>query len=189
VRSPLHGSKSDFDIFLHLLRALESPAPLETPEAVFEEMTRQNRNYQGIRYGEQWPKGSPFLFANGFPLRKAKLIPVNGQSSVFSGKETHPLLLIQKPSLFRSGLLSQRSENLGMIQREPLLEMNPSDAGTLGIEDAGKVLVSNPDGRSVTMKAMLTKKLAQGVVTAPYPSPLIKERGVVAVKVEKIRDL
>ena len=75
-RSPLGESKSDFDIFVQLLRLLESPIPGETQEAVFEEIGRLNPYYKGIKDGEQWPKDFPYLYATGFPMGKAQLIPV-----------------------------------------------------------------------------------------------------------------
>ena len=115
VRSPAYGSKSDFDIFLHLLRTLECPISTETPEAVFEEISRRNQNYQGIGYGEQWPKGSPYLYSNGFPNGRAKLISVEDPRASSVSKETkdYPLLLIQKPSLFQIGPSRFKERELG----------------------------------------------------------------------------
>ena len=62
LRPPLYQSKSDFDIFLSLLRLLEGPIPGETPEAVFEEIGRDLPHYRGIQDGEQWPKGNRYLY-------------------------------------------------------------------------------------------------------------------------------
>src|SRR4030042_704480 len=76
LRSPLGQSKSDFDIFLELLRLLESPIPGETPDAVFEEVCRNLPHYQGIQDEEQWPKGSSYLYSDSFPIGKARLIPL-----------------------------------------------------------------------------------------------------------------
>ena len=47
LRPSLHQSRSDFDIFLTLLRLLECPVPGETPEAVFEEIGRVLPHYRG----------------------------------------------------------------------------------------------------------------------------------------------
>ncbi len=159
---------------------------METPQAVFEEISNQNPNYQGIQDGEQWPKGYPYLYSNGFPNGRAKLIPAEESIPGPNPSEAYPLLLIQKPSLFQSGLLSSKSENLGMVQREPLLEINPDDAGNLGIEDAEIVRISNPEGGSAKMKIKISKRPAQGVVTAPYPCSLIEEKGITSIKVEKL---
>ncbi len=95
---------------------------------------------------------------------KAKLIPVEDRDLQFfsSEKGEYPLLLIQRPSLFQSGLLSSKSENLGMVQREPLLEINPDDAGSLGIEDGEAVRILNPAGRSMKIKVKVSKRPAKG---------------------------
>ena len=188
LRSPAHGSKSDFDIFLDLLRRLEVPISWGTPEAVFSEISRQIPSYQGVQPGEQWPKDSPYLYSNGFPDGKAKLIHVEDQKPSYASKgvEAHSLLLIQRPSLFQSGLLSLRSENLGMVQREPFLEINPDDAESLGIEDGEMITVSNASDRSIKIRVKVSKRPAQGVVTAPWPCPLVEEGGVAPVKIEKV---
>jgi predicted molibdopterin-dependent oxidoreductase YjgC len=188
-RPPIHGAKTDFDIFLHLLRMLEIPVPGETPEIIFEEISRQNPYYQGIRPGEQWPKGSSSLHSDGFPNGKAKLLPAEDpkQSLVSRGTGDYPLLLLQKPSLFRSGLLSQKSENLRMVQRELSLEINPADGEMFGLEDGQAVLVSTPAGDSIKMKIYFSRGPAPGVVLAPWPCSLIEEEGVAAVKVEKTK--
>lgn len=188
LRSPAHGSKSDFDIFLDLLRRLEVPIRGETPEAIFSEISLKNPCYQGVQPGEQWPKGSSYLYSNDFPKGKAKLIHVEEQGPSFApeGAEPHSLLLIQRPSLFQSGLLSLSSENLRMVQREPFLEVSIEDAGNLGIEDGEMVKVSNTRDRSIKIKVKVSKKPAQGVMTAPWPCPLVEEGGVASVKVEKL---
>ena len=188
VRSPAYGSKSDFDIFLHLLRTLEWPVSTDTPEAVFEEISRRNENYQGIGYGEQWPKGSPYLYSNGFPNGRAKFISVEnpGASSVSKETNDYPLLLIQKPSLFRSGILGLKSENLEMLLKEPLLEINPDDAENLGIEDGEVIRISSPAGNSAKMKIKFSRRPVQGVVLAPYPCSFIEEKGIASVRIEKL---
>jgi NADH-quinone oxidoreductase subunit G len=188
MRSPAYGSKPDFDIFLHLLRTLEWPISTDTPEAVFEEISRQNQNYQGIRYGEQWPKGSPYLYSNGFPNERAKFISVENPRASTLSKEIndYPLLLIQKPSLFRSGILGLKSENLEMLQKEPLLEINPEDAGSLGIEDGEMIRILGPAGNTAKMKIKFSRRPVQGVLLTAYPCSFIEEKGIASVKVEKL---
>ena len=142
LRPPLHQSKSDFDIFLSLLRLLECPIQGETAEAIFEEIGHDFPHYRGIQDGEQWPKGSPYLYAEGFPNGKAKLIPVNG-GAVRPDSEGYPFHLIQRPSLFQSGLLSSKSDALKRVSEKPYLEMNPEDGHHLKIEDGEVVQVSH----------------------------------------------
>jgi NADH-quinone oxidoreductase subunit G len=186
LRSPLHQSRSDFDIFLSLLRLLEGPIPGETPEAVFEEMGHTLSCYRGIQDGEPWPKGSPYLYADGFPMGKAKLIPVRG-GTVLQNPEGFPFHLIQRPSLFQSGFLSSRSEALKNVLEKPYLEMNPEEGRPLGIEEGEVVQVSTPQGGSFQMKVKYSSKLVPRVITSPYPCPIIEEKGTVPVKVNRLK--
>jgi formate dehydrogenase major subunit/NADH-quinone oxidoreductase subunit G len=185
-RLPLHQSKSDFDIFLSLLRLLESPIPGETPEAIFEEISRNLPHYQGIQNGEQWPDGSPYLYAEGFPMGKAKLIPLNG-GTAHRKPEGYPFQLIQRPSLFQSGLLSSKSDALKSVSEKPYLEMNPEDAQLLKIEDGEVIQVSTHEGRSLRMKVKYSSRLASQAITAPYPCSLIDEGGIASIKIERLK--
>jgi predicted molibdopterin-dependent oxidoreductase YjgC len=188
LRPPLYQSKSDFDILLSLLRLLESSIPGDTPEAVFEEIGRIFPHYRGIQDGEQWPKGSPYLYAEGFPNGKAKLIPVNGRTA-HQNPEDYPFHLIQSPSLFQSGLLSLKSDALKSVLEKPYLEMNPEDGQLLKIEDGEIVRVSTHDGRSFQMKVKYSSRPVSTVTMAPYPCPLIDERGIEIVKVERLKKI
>ncbi len=186
LRPSLHQSKSDFDIFLALLRLLECPVPGETPEAVFEEIGRVLPHYRGIQDGEQWPSGSTYLYADGFPMGKARLIPVHG-GTAHQKTEGYSFHLIQRPSLFRSGLLSSKSDALKIVSEKPYLEMNPGDAHRLKIEEGEVAQVSTPQGRSLQMEVKYSSKLVSGVITSPYPCPLMEEEGSVSVKVNRLK--
>jgi NADH-quinone oxidoreductase subunit G len=186
LRSPLGQSKSDFDIFLSLLRLLEYPVPGETTEAIFEEIGRHLPNYQGIQDGEQWPNGSSYLYAEGFPRGKAKLVSTNPEKA-HQNPEGYPFHLIQRSSLFQCGLLSLKSDALKTVSEKPYLEMNPEDAHRLKIEDGETVQISTHNDRSFQMKVKYSSRPVLGVITAPYPCPLIDEGGLASIKVENLR--
>ncbi len=185
LRPTLHQSRSDFDIFLALLRLLESPVPGETPEAVFEEIRRVLPHYQGVQEGKQWPSGSTFLYGDGFPMGKAKLMPVQG-GLVHPSPEDYSFHLIQRPSLFRSGLLSSRSDALRIVSDKPRLEMSPEDAHRLKIKEGEMAQVTTPQGGSLRMEVKYSSNLVSGVIMSPYPCPVIEE-GTVPVKVDRLR--
>ena len=186
LRLPLGQSKSDFEIFLHLLRLLEVPVSGDTPGAVFEEICRLHPCYKDTATEEQWPKGSPYLYGNGFPMGKAKLISLE-TTRPKSQPEGYPFHLIQRPSLFRSGQLSLKSDALKKVSEKPCLEMLPEDARRLKIEEGEAVQVTNERGESLTMKVSLSSRLASGVVTAPCSSPIVSERGLLSVKTERLK--
>jgi predicted molibdopterin-dependent oxidoreductase YjgC len=186
LRPCLGQSKSDFDILLALLRLMEYPVRGETPEAVFQEIGSVLPHYQGIQAGEQWPGGSPYLYADGFPMGKAKLVPVDGRTAP-KNPEGSPFHLIQRPSLFQSGLLSSKSDALEAVSEKPYLEMNPEEAHRLKIEQGELAQVSTPDGRSLQIEVKYSSKLAPMVITAPYSCPLIEEQGTVPAKVNRLK--
>ncbi len=187
LRPCLGQSKSDFDILLALLRLMEGPVPGETPEAVFEEMGRVFPHYRGIQDGEPWPGGSRYLYADGFPLGKAKLVPVHGRAPR-QNPEGYPFHLIQRPSLFQSGLLSSKSDALRTVSKKPCLEMNPEDAHRLKIEEEELAQVSTPQGRSLQIKVKYSSDLVPGVVSSSYPCSLIEEGRTVSVKVNRLKN-
>jgi predicted molibdopterin-dependent oxidoreductase YjgC len=186
LRPPLYQSKSDFDIFLSMLRLLEYPLSGESSEAIFEEISRDVFHYRGIQDGEQWPKGSLYLYAEGFPMGKAKLIHVNGRTA-HQNPEGYPFTLIQRPSLFQSGLLSSKSDALKTVSEKPYLEMNAVDGHHLKIEDGEVVQVSTHHGQSLQMKVKYSPRPVPTVMTAPYPCPLIDEKNCASIKVESLK--
>jgi len=186
LRSPLGQSKSDFDIFLSLLRLLEYPIKGETPEAIFEEMGRDLPFYQGIQDGEQWPKGNKYLYENGFPAGRAKLIPWEAKKPQ-PQPQPYSFYLIQRPSLFQSGLLSSKSDALKIVSEKPYLEMNPEDGHLLKIENGEVVQVSIHQGPSLQMKVKYFSKLTSGVVTVPYPCSIIEGEKIVPLKVSRLK--
>jgi predicted molibdopterin-dependent oxidoreductase YjgC len=187
LRPPLAQSKPDFEIFLQLLSLLESPLPGDTPEAIFEEIGSLLPHYQGVRDGEQWPKGTTYLYSNGFPIGKAKLVPLEEKRRQAQPQpEGYPFQMIQRPSLFQSGLLSSKSDALNKVSEKPYLEMHPDDAQTLHIEEGEFIQITTRNRKTMGMKVQLTSRLAPGVITAPYPCPIIAE-GMESVKVERIK--
>ena len=67
--------------------------------------------------------------------------------------------------------------------------MNPEDGQLLKIEDGEMVSVSTHEGRSFQIKVKYSSRLFLGVITAPYPSLLIDEKGIEIVKVERLKKI
>jgi anaerobic selenocysteine-containing dehydrogenase len=171
---------------LTLLRLFECPTPGETSEAIFEEICRQIPHYRGIQDGKQWPNNASYLYSDGFPNGQAKLIPV-GKPVLLPNPEGYPFQLIQRPSLFQSGLLSSKSDALKLVSEKPYLEINQEDARSHKIGEEEVIQVSTHGGRSLRMKVKLSSKPSPGVITAPYPCPLVDDRGISSVKVERLK--
>jgi NADH-quinone oxidoreductase subunit G len=189
LRQPKGQSKSDFEIFLGLLHLLEVPVSGETPEAIFQEASETIPHYQGIHDGEQWPGGAGFLYGNGFPMGKAKLISLETKKSQPEPQpqpDDYPFCLIETSSLFQSGGLSRRSENLKKVMEKPSLEMNIEDAQSLKIEDGEVVQISTQEGRSLKINVEVSSRPARYVVAMSPPCSLIEE-GAYWVRVERLK--
>jgi len=185
LRPPRGQAKSDFDIFLQLLGLLGTPFQTEAEEDVFEKIGRLVPFYRGIQDGGQWPGNSPFLYAGGFPNGKARLIPVEGKRADRDGD--FPFQMVQRPSLFQSGLLSSRSDALKRVSERPCLEISAEDARLLKIEEGEVVRVSTREGGSLEVEAKYSSLVSPWVLTVLYPCSLLGERSVVSVQIDRLK--
>jgi predicted molibdopterin-dependent oxidoreductase YjgC len=186
-RPPEGQSKPDFDIILQLLHLLEVPVSGETPEAILQEFSRAIPQYLGLQEGEQWPNGAMYLYGDGFPVGKAKLIPL-AQPRPESQPDQYPFYLIQRASLFQSGQLSLRSENLKRVMEKPFLEMNVEDAQSLKIGEGEMAEISTPAGKTFRMKVHLSSMPGRGVVAVSSASPQIEAGRSGFVQIKRLKE-
>lgn len=57
---------------------------------------------------------------------------------------------------------------LAELQQDMFVEINPADANTYGIKDEQMVWVESPEGGRIKVKAMVTQRVARGVVFTPF---------------------
>ncbi len=81
------------------------------------------------------------------------------------------------PTILTSGRLveyegggdeSRSMKWLAELQQDMFVEINPADAGKLGIKDASNVWVHSPEGGKVLVKALVTPRVAAGVAFMPF---------------------
>ncbi|HCL26103.1 MAG TPA: hypothetical protein DHW65_07150 [Dehalococcoidia bacterium] len=144
---------------LVLKTQLESPQPTQVLYA-----SREDR-------GLQWPiqadgKGSPILYEDGFKDHRAE--PITPAFTVAEGPENGDFPLWFVPGRV---LLQQDRETKivkgrrNTIQRDEVVELNPADAGSLSIEDGGKVEVEMEVGRLAGL-AKISEAVPAGVVAS-----------------------
>jgi formate dehydrogenase major subunit len=63
---------------------------------------------------------------------------------------------------------SRSNKWLAELQQEMFCEINPRDANNLGIREGGNIWVHSPEGGKVLVKAMVTERVAPGVVFMPF---------------------
>jgi formate dehydrogenase major subunit len=57
---------------------------------------------------------------------------------------------------------------LAELQQDMFAEVNPADANDAGIRDGQMIWLESPEGARIKVKAMITRRVARGVVFAPY---------------------
>jgi formate dehydrogenase major subunit len=81
------------------------------------------------------------------------------------------------PTILTSGRLveyegggdeSRSNKWLAELQQEMFCEINPTDAGKLGVKEGGKVWVHSPEGGKVLVAALVTERVAAGVAFMPF---------------------
>ena len=160
----------------------------ETAEEVLSEINRVVPAYAGITAervrstvgGIHWPcpsfdhPGTPILHTSGFKTAdgKAKLVPVGHRSPAEPTSDEFPLLLTTGRVVmhYNSGSMTRRTKAL--MRRAPFLfvEMNPADAGRLGVEANSEVKVVTKRG-TVIARAVITPSIREGVVFMPFHFP------------------
>jgi formate dehydrogenase alpha subunit len=200
---------------LGLERGFEYTGPAE----IFDEMAGLTPFLGGISHGRldregglQWPcptpdhPGTRFLYADSFPLGKARFIPARQiETAAELPDPEYPFMLNTGRLLYHwhGGTLTRRVE--GLLELAPRLEvaLHPADARRLGVETGDAILVSSRRGE-LTGYAQLTEAVRPGAIFVPFvkladsaanfltnsacdPVSKIPEYKVCAVKIEPIR--
>ena len=172
-------ARSDFDIILSLSHQMDYEMHYTSPTQVLQEINSLVPLYAGITYerldgqGLQWPcvsaedPGSGLLYEDGFPMGKAKLLPVE-YNPMGNGKENEfPMLLVTVQSLFHSGSFSLRAPGLNEICPEGFAELNEQDALRLKISSGDTITIKSPKGE-IKVKSKVTDRTPPGRVLIPY---------------------
>ena len=170
--------RSDFDIILSLFEIMGYEVDYTSPIQVMQEINSLVPLYAGINYkrlddkGIHWPcfstedPGSKMLYEDGFPIGKAKLIPVEYEPLGDSEKE-FPMVLITVHSLFHSGSFSLNEQGLRELYPEGFAELNAQDAQHLKIKPGDVVTIKSPRGE-IKVKSNITERTPPGRVLIPY---------------------
>ena len=125
-----------------------------------------SRENQGI----QWPcvaqggETTPTLYVDGFPAEKAEVETPQFRAAKLQGDPTFPALLVPGrvlQQLDREFEVVKGKRNA--IVREDLLELNPVDAASWGIQEGDEVEVS-AGGRRITGRAVILASLPPGII-------------------------
>lgn len=175
---PVGDSRPDWRIIGEIARRMGGKGfAFEHPSQVMEEIARVTPIYGGISYqrlkgdGIQWPcpdadhPGTPILHVGSFARGKAKFIPVDYAPPAEEPDGKFPLILTTGRARyhFHTGTMTRRVKGLNLLHSEELVQINPCDAESLGIEDGDPVMVTSRRGE-VEARASLTEAVGPGTV-------------------------
>ena len=211
---PIGESRPDWEIICDLSGRMGFPMPYGSPAEILDEVADVTPSYGGIRAdrlegeGLQWPcpdrdhPGTPFLHKDQFARGLGKFHAVAYQEPAERIDEDYPFVLTTGRVLYHfHSVMTRHVAGLNEICPEGTLEINPSDAGKLGVENGGLTRVTSRRG-SIVAKAEVTDRAPAGTVfttfhfsesaanllTNPVLDPVAKipEYKVCAVKVEAV---
>jgi formate dehydrogenase alpha subunit len=212
---PVGSSRPDWLITCQLAQRMGAKGfDFEHPTQIMDEIASLTPSYGGISYsrledgGLQWPcptsdhPGTPILHIETFTRGRGCFTPLEYRPPVELPDDEYPLMLTTKRSLyhFHTGTMTRKTAGLNRILGEELVEINPTDAATLGIADGEMIRVASRRGE-VSARARVTEMTPIGVVsmdfhfaespanvlTNPALDPIAKipELKVCAVKIQK----
>jgi formate dehydrogenase alpha subunit len=171
----------DSHIIAELAKRLGYEMRFDPIEDVFTEAGKLWPALAGITYkriaktGIHWPcptldhPGTPYLFKGGFPRGRAAFTVVKYRPSEELPDNDYPFLLSTGRQLFQyhTGSMTRRNRAIDLVSPCAYIEVNPDDAGELGIRNQDMVKVSSRRG-SINIKALLSERPSRGIVFIPF---------------------
>lgn len=212
---PLGDTKPDWEILMNVMKALGYDKHYDSPKEIMEEMASLTPQYGGITYdrieeeGLQWPcpdqnhPGTKFLHEGKMSRGKGLFKPADYIKSAESPDGDYPYLLTTGRMLyhFHTKTMTGRVEGLNKLFPHSYIEINPTTANRLGLEDGDKAKVTSRRGE-ITTSVKITDVVEEDIVFMPFhfadgavnyltnsvidPIAKIPEFKVSAVKIEKL---
>ncbi len=173
--TPPGTAKPDWEIVSGISTRLGYPMSYKSSSDIMAEIARLTPIYGGIshdrltRGGLQWPcwdkkhPGTPILHQGRFSRGKGKFHVVYDRPPAELPTKTYPILLTTGRILehWHTGSMSHRSRVLETLVPESRVELNPVDAGRLGIMEGDMISLSSRRGE-VRTKARKTHRVKPG---------------------------
>jgi formate dehydrogenase alpha subunit len=211
---PIENTLNDWEIISRLSTAMGYEMNYESPEKIFNEMTKLTPSYGGMTYerlgldGLQWPcpnaehPGTQFLHKDQFTRGKGLFHAVEYLDPAEMPDEEYPYWLTTGRMFahYHTGTMTRVSKHLDTEQKTGYVEINPKDAKTLGVNDGETVRLATRRGET-EIPARVSNKVVPGLLFVPFhfvenpaniltnsafdPIAKIPEYKVCAVKIEK----
>jgi formate dehydrogenase major subunit len=181
---PPGNARADWSVVQAVANAMGAQWDYSGPAAVMDEIARAApRLFGGVSYarlgnaGLQWPcpapehPGTVRVHADGFIRGRAQLVAVDYVPSPEQCADDFPLLLITGRVLqhYNVGTMTRRTPNYDLVPAD-LLELNPHDAESAGVQSGERVRVSSRYG-SVVVEALISQRVTPGTLFLSFHFP------------------
>lgn len=182
VIEPVGNARDDISIVCELSSRLGYQMEYAGAHEVMEEIAMLTPIYSGIFFyrleqgwGLQWPctdkshPGTPFLHRKRFTKGQGSFIPVEYRLPAETPDMSYPFLLTTGRYYFRyhTATMCGRTSTLKREMPEGYIDINPSDAESLGIKNGSLVEVSSRRGK-INIKASVNSSVQKNVVFIPF---------------------
>lgn len=178
---PPGDAKDDWWIISEVARRMGYEMNYGSAEEIFEELRTVTPQYAGITYqrlekqGIQWPcptedhPGTPILHVGKIARGKGLFTPIEYRPAAEQPDEEYSFVMMTGRSYYHyhTGTMTRKCVVCNYFVPEPYLEMNPEDAGELGIEDGNIVKVLSRRGE-IELKVRLTPRVKRGEVFSTF---------------------
>jgi predicted molibdopterin-dependent oxidoreductase YjgC len=208
-------SLPDWEVLKMLANKLGASWNYSNVREIMEELSTVTASYKGITYdriediGIHWPcpsvdhPGTPILHAEAFTRGKGLFSVTEHIPPAELPDDEYPFLLTTGRILYQFHTATMTRRSKGLVSRTPavFVEINPEDAGKLGVCQGDKLEVASRRG-TITVSADITERCNKGIVFIPFhyseaavnrltnpaidPVANIPEYKVCAVKIEKL---
>ena len=213
---PVGEARADWEILQDLSNRYGFKMDFTSAKGIMEEIAQLTPQYGGISYerlegeGICWPcptpdhQGTRFLHANGkFARGKGLFHAIEWRAPAEIVDDEYPFWLTTGRAHvhYHTGTMTRNSPSLHAQMPEGFVEINPTDAEAMGVQENDEVRLSTRRGE-ITTKVMITDRVKPGVAFVPFhfieasanvltnpvfdPICKIPEYKVCSVKVERI---
>ncbi|MBI4688308.1 MAG: molybdopterin-dependent oxidoreductase, partial [Nitrospirae bacterium] len=179
---PIGESIPDWMIISELSKRMGYEMSYRAPHEIMEEAALLTPSYRGIlhhrlddNFGIQWPcpdvvhPGTPYLHRKKFTRGMGTFIPTSFIPPEEQPDREFPLILTTGRNYFQyhTGTMTRKTTTLEREDPQCAVEINTSDAKSLGIRHREKIKVSTRRG-SIEALANVTDKIIQGTIYVPF---------------------
>lgn len=181
----LGESLPDWKIVQALAKALGAEWAYASPADVMAEISEVAPTYKGVTYDKiadvplQWPcldaasEGTAVLHTDGFAGGRATFSALDKGTSPTSTDQEFAFVLLTGSAREHHGTGDRTLRSVGStsLMAHALLQLNPTDAQTLGVTQGDKVQVIARDGASLEAPVQVTSMVPHGIVFLPGFDP------------------